>query len=674
MDRRSFVRLMAAVPFAPSLKGAPGDPATASALPKLNVVTKYAPARVPGMPGPYPGRVIAVKSEKSVDVETSAANDEVVREMMARGMCALTGKKTPREAWKQFVVPVDVVWIKVNCGGHPWCVSAYEIVAEIIRQLGAAGVPPTQVYVYERFQNQLDNVNYAPHLPEGVTIVAAETANRRADNRGYDPATYVEADLFGEEDTRSSMMKLVSQKLTKIINVPNMKDHGATGATGCLKNIAYGSFSNVARTHYRGNNLFVRGHAGSVELLRSRTVLQIMTACGGLHGYLRAPRSTPFIRSRSFGTDPVANDRLPHIIDDERKRHARSRSTTLPQYFKMDDGRPRRRPERQHHHPRVSTWSSRPASASWRTARIGPDILVWRSFWLAACRVLLTQGVESAPALKKTAIERFVCSRDGAWRKAAHAVPLSDTDLGLRETVAGPACARTAPRDPQSLGLHERLAPCATRGSSYDLPSGGRPGRGGSVRYGADAVLKIDPADLESVGQMLAFLGQLPKDDLPDIADVAVVDDGSATMGEALNLLVRRNLLFKIVPAPSAQYRVSVKLGTPEFPADAAADPSAFALKVRRQLTDEQRSLRIFGTEIVIGRLTGDGSRVRLHPSTTGPRHRRRARPPARHLSEERQRRRPGQGGAGGSRRRGRGPSSRSAARPLGVVDLTAAK
>ena len=46
------------------------------------------------------------------------------------------------------------------------------------------------------------------------------------------------------------MMRLITRRLTKIINIPNVKDHGATGATGCLKNIAYGSFSNVARTHY----------------------------------------------------------------------------------------------------------------------------------------------------------------------------------------------------------------------------------------------------------------------------------------------------------------------------------------------------------------------------------------------------------------------------------------
>jgi hypothetical protein len=342
MDRRAFVRLMAAAPFAPALP--PGAPA-ADGLPRLRVVSAFTPAAVPGMPGPYPGRVVAVKSDRCVDTGTSAANDEVVREMMARGMCALTGEKTPLEAWRRFVVPSDVVGIKVNCGGHPWCVSAYEIVADVVRSLGAAGVPPTQVYVYERFQNQLDNVDYAPHLPEGVQIVAAETANRRADNRGYDPATYVEADLFGEEDTRSNMMRLVTQKLTKIINVPNMKDHGATGATGCLKNIAYGSFSNVARTHYKGKShtySFV-GALAAVEPLRSRTVLQIMDGLRGVwHGgpFARTRRYLFYPKQILFGTDPVAIDRLLlDIIDEKRKAEgAISIYDRNPKRLKMDDG------------------------------------------------------------------------------------------------------------------------------------------------------------------------------------------------------------------------------------------------------------------------------------------------------------------------------------------------
>ncbi len=336
MDRRAFVKLLAAAPLAP---------ADTSSLPQLRVVTKFAPAAVPGMPGPYPGRVVKVRSDRCVDTVTSAANDAVVREMMARGICALTGEASPLQAWRRFFEPSDVVGIKVNCGGHPWCVSAYEIVAEIVRQLGAVGVPPTQLYVYERFQNQMNEVDYAPHLPKGVSIVAAESANRYADNRGYDPATYIEADLFGEDDTRSNMMRLVSQRLTKIVNVPNMKDHGATGATGCLKNIAYGSFSNVARTHHRGKShtySFV-GALAAVEPLRSRTVLQIMDGLRGVwHGgpFARTRRYLFHPKQILFGTDPVAIDRLLlDIIDAERKaRGAISIYDRSPRYLKMDDG------------------------------------------------------------------------------------------------------------------------------------------------------------------------------------------------------------------------------------------------------------------------------------------------------------------------------------------------
>ena len=58
---------------------------------------------------------------------------------------------------------------------------------------------------------------------------------------------------------------------------------------------------------------------------------------------------------------------------------------------------------------------------------------------------------------------------------------------------------------------------------------------------------------------------------------------------------------------------MNVRLGTAEYPQGAAADPSALALKIRRQLTDEQRSLRLFGSEVVIGRLATDGARARLH-------------------------------------------------------------
>jgi hypothetical protein len=362
MHRRTFVRLLAAA--AASAKAAAGldaaaaqqSPAPAAGpgaaaradLPALRVVSKYSPAATPGMPGPYPGRVVSVKSDRCVDIPTNQANDEVVREMMARGMRTLTGASTTPDAWRRFFEPSDVVGIKVNCGGYPFCVSAYEIVAETVRQLMGIGVPLPQIYVYERFQNQLDEVNYTPHLPAGLQIAAAERANRNVDNNGYDPETYMEASLFGEEDTRSNMMRLVSRRLTKIINIPNMKDHGATGVTGCLKNIAYGSFSNVARTHQRGKShtYSVVGTLAGIEPLRSRTVLQIMDGIRGVwHGgpFARTRKYLFFPRQIMFGTDPVAIDRLLLDIIEEKRRAEGAISIwdRSPAYLKVDNGRAR---------------------------------------------------------------------------------------------------------------------------------------------------------------------------------------------------------------------------------------------------------------------------------------------------------------------------------------------
>ena len=44
-----------------------------------------------------------------------------------------------------------------------------------------------------------------------------------------------------------------------------------------------------------------------------------------------------------------------------------------------------------------------------------------------------------------------------------------------------------------------------------------------------------------------------------------------------------------------------------------AGDPSKQAYAIRQQVGDEKRLLRLYGSEVVIGHLTGDASRVRLH-------------------------------------------------------------
>jgi len=311
-------------------------------IPKYKIVSHYQPAAHPGMPGPYPGMVASVHAENCIDAATEITDDAVVREMMARGMRALTGDADVRDAWARFITPSDVVGIKVNCSGAPGIMSSPVVVAEIVRNLTALGVKPESIWIYERFEDQLESVHYDRYVPQGVHIFAAETS--RGSAAAYDPATYVEVLFFEEEDTRSNLIRLVGERFTKIINVPNMKDHGASGVTGCLKNIAYGNFSNVARSHSGTvtNTYSFIGTLAAVEPVHSRTVLQVMDGLRGVwhagpFSYNRKFRFYP--KRMMFGTDPVAMDRLLlDIIENQRKEeHAISVWDRSPKYLGNSD-------------------------------------------------------------------------------------------------------------------------------------------------------------------------------------------------------------------------------------------------------------------------------------------------------------------------------------------------
>ncbi|MCW5978143.1 MAG: hypothetical protein KIT09_08695 [Bryobacteraceae bacterium] len=131
--------------------------------------------------------------------------------------------------------------------------------------------------------------------------------------------------------------------------------------------------------------------------------------------------------------------------------------------------------------------------------------------------------------------------------------------------------------------------------------------------YNADAGFKIDPADAEQAGRMLAFLRALPESDLPPMSDFAFVDDGTGVAGEAMNLMTRRNLLYAVVRQPDSRYAFTVVPGNDEFPRKLAANPGNFATAVRQKLTDEKRSIRLYGSEMAIIRAAGDGKAARLH-------------------------------------------------------------
>ncbi len=316
MQRRTLLQLpAAAIPAA--LLGKEQEPL-------YKIVSRHQ-ATGSGMPGRYPGRVVSVHSPTCIDELSGAIDQNAVNGMIKAGMNALAGTTDAREAWAGFFKPGDRVGIKVNCSGAPQVCSRPEIVGEIVRSLIAVGLPPGNISIYERFLDQIVSVHYEQFVPPGVNVTAVEV--QRKSILHYDPHVYVEANFFGEEDTRSNMVRMVTERFDKIINVPNMKDHGAAGVTGCLKNIAYGNFSNVARSHYREktNTKTFIGTLASVEPLRSKTVLNVMDGLRGVwHGgpFVRDAKFTFFPKEIKFGTDPVAMDRLLiDIVEAERERN-----------------------------------------------------------------------------------------------------------------------------------------------------------------------------------------------------------------------------------------------------------------------------------------------------------------------------------------------------------------
>jgi hypothetical protein len=236
--------------------------------------------------------------------------------------------------------------------------------------------------------------------------------------------------------------------------------------------------------------------------------------------------------------------------------------------------------------------------------------------------VYWTQGVESRAALDSAGVKHICVAPEQveAWRTLGFAAsPITTAELASREALPTPGITARAgvaspTRSPWVVASGWRMLRAPAAKYAYTVPAGKAALAAAEVfAYGADAVLTIDPADLKPVGTMMAFFESLPPLDLPAVADIGVIDDGSPLTGEVMNLLARRNLLFDVVKDPSRRFAINIRIGSAEYSREEAADPSAFAQKIRAQLTDERRTLRVYGSEVVICRLTANGTAARLH-------------------------------------------------------------
>lgn len=280
-----------------------------------------------GIPGPYPGRVVAVRSENSIF--SGAYQPAVIKNMMHKGMLELTGAPAWSDAWRVFFEKGDTVGIKVSpVGGRKLCSDA-TVLHQIIDGLEQAGVPRRDIVVYDRYRRQFLAAGFNKWLPEGVrwSWAADDYEKWQLGMSGYDPDMYMEMALVKPGDNpndahsrRSYVAQFLTRQVNKLINLPVVKSHQSAGVTLCLKNLSHGLVNNVNRSHINRElnacDMFIPAVV-DLPVIRQKTVLHILD--GIKAGYNGGPVVWEH-KTMYFGSDPVALDKTGwKVVEHKRK-------------------------------------------------------------------------------------------------------------------------------------------------------------------------------------------------------------------------------------------------------------------------------------------------------------------------------------------------------------------
>lgn len=354
VNRRNFLKLagagaaaMAAAPVAQAAQSAfTQTPETQAAQAALTQTTQQQakPAtniadalKVPrnglSMPGLFPGRVAVVKSTKSV-IDNAIIEQEAY-DMIARSMLELTGEKKLKKAWRRFVSPGERIGLKINPVAGKMLSTSHEVVKSVIRQLEESGIDRAQITIWDRREFELTDAGFTAENYPGIRITGTEQMDKDGLYYGKDGKLYGEhmidkdwfywADVEGEYDEYtipymvnggkySYFTRIITKDLDKIINIPILKNAGAT-VTLALKNLAFGSVSNTGRLHAQLWNETC-AEVCAFAPLRDKVVLNIVD---GLKGCFNGgPGANPqfFCNYHTVmaATDPVAIDRIGYDI------------------------------------------------------------------------------------------------------------------------------------------------------------------------------------------------------------------------------------------------------------------------------------------------------------------------------------------------------------------------
>ena len=230
------------------------------------------------------------------------------------------------------------------------------------------------------------------------------------------------------------------------------------------------------------------------------------------------------------------------------------------------------------------------------------------------------KGPDTAPALQQAGYARILVPPEqmAAWKGvagiAAESADLNGAVKLMPPRVDNRANQGSASRSPWIDTNGATLLRTPQGRFSYDVPGPqAAVAAAEAFLYGVPAMVRTDAAGLQPLAQMLEFLRGVNVAPMPLVADVGFLDDGTPVAGEVIELMIRNNLQFRVLASPDRNLKLNVRLGTPEYSLEDAKNPNVVAQKIRTKLTDEKRSVRVYGTYTVVARLTASGGRARVH-------------------------------------------------------------
>ncbi len=311
------------------------------------------------LPGPFPGRVVEVQDPAAMSGDRPAA--AVVERMVRRGIETLTGKSM-KKSFPLFFRRDDVVGIKVNPVGAGLISTRLEVVDALIGWLRAGGIPAANIVIWDRFDYMLADAGFTPKRFPGVAIEGLQTMDEaaaegksqddsrwlRADGRhvseaNFDLDVFYYADVDAPQDKaylnqhvfngkHSYFGKLLTQRLTKIINVPVFKNTG-NGVSMATKNLGYGAVCNTNRLH-RPLFFDVCTEVLAFPVIRDKLVLNVTDALRAQYdgGPMPLAQATYLHNSLYFATDPFALDMVCHRLMVEKRKAMGVKVNEHPMY------------------------------------------------------------------------------------------------------------------------------------------------------------------------------------------------------------------------------------------------------------------------------------------------------------------------------------------------------